>query len=105
MISLATSKNFNIYGAGVWGVGGVAAAEDGTVFALTGNATQPDPQLDPTDDKAWAHDDLESFGKHSWGSLPVGSGPGSLGDYFNAAVRLGVKLDGTTARLQVLDWF
>jgi hypothetical protein len=25
-------------GAGVWGVGGVAAADDGTVFALTGNA-------------------------------------------------------------------
>ena len=58
MISLAASNNFGIYGGGVWGVGGVAAAEDGTVFALTGNATQ----LDPKDDKAQhPKDRLEGF--------------------------------------------
>jgi len=101
MISLAASNNFGIYGGGVWGVGGVAAAEDGTVFALTGNATQ----LDPKDDKAQhPKGDLQQFGMRYWDSL-AGSGPGSRGDYFNAAVRLGVKLDGTTPQLQVRDWF
>lgn len=100
-ISLAASDNFGIYAGGVWGVGGVAAAEDGTVFALTGNATQ----LDPKDDKAARpNDDLQQFGMRYWDSLD-GSGPGSRHDYFNALVRLGVKLDGPTPQLQVLDWF
>ena len=47
-------------GAGVWGVGGVAAANDGSVFALTGNAGNPPSSY---------------WGGHTGGS-------GSVGDFF-----------------------
>ena len=103
MISLDSSKNFGVHAGGVWGVGGVAAAPDGTVFALTGNATQ----LAVTDTSGNSpQDDLTSFGMNYWGASGAASGgPGSLGDYFNAIVHVGVELGGATPQLTVLDWF
>jgi hypothetical protein len=84
MVSLNTTETYGMYAGGVWGPGGVAAAPDGTVYALTGNATN----------------DPESY----WQNLPA-AGPGSLGDYFQALVRLGVNTSGSTPELTVLDWF
>lgn len=101
MISLNSSNDWGIFAGGVWGPGGVAAADDGTVYALTGNATQlAAGDANGTD----PHDDLTSFGKNYWGAVPP-AGPGSLRDYFNALVRLGVEVSGTTSQLKVLDWF
>lgn len=84
MVSLNSTETYGMYAGGVWGPGGVAAAPDGTVYALTGNATG----------------DPESY----WQNLPA-AGPGSLGDYFQALVRLGITVSGSTPELTVLDWF
>ena len=101
MVSRHSSNTWGIFAGGVWGPGGVAAAADGTVFALTGNAIQ----LAPGDtDGTHPHDDLTSFGMNYWGGIPS-TGPGSVGDYFNGLVRLGITVSGTTPELTVLDWF
>ncbi len=84
MVSLNSSNTYGMFAGGIWGPGGVAAADDGTVYALTGNATG-DPAA-------------------YWGALPA-AGPGSLGDYFNALVRVGVEVSGVSSNLAVLDWF
>ena len=84
MISLNSSNTWGVFAGGIWGPGGVAAAPDGTVYALTGNATG----------------DQASY----WQNMPA-TGPGSIGDYFNALVRLGVTFSGSTPQLEVLDWF
>jgi hypothetical protein len=102
MISLNSSTNLGLYAGGVWGPGGVAAAPDGTVYALTGNATQlgsvaSDPQGNNP------QDGLESFGDY-WGTVSA-LGPGNLGDYFNALVRLEITGTGSTSQIQVRDWF
>lgn len=101
MVSLSSSSTWGIFAGGVWGPGGVAAAVDGTVYALTGNATQ----LAPSDAAGTnPQDDLTHFGKNYWHDIPA-TGPGSVGDYFNALVRLGITVSGSTQRLTVLDWF
>jgi hypothetical protein len=87
MISPDTFKNFNIFGAGVWGPGGVAAAADGSVYALTGNAP---PNTLPS---------------QYWAALNQADGPGGKQDYFQAVVRLGVEISGSSPQLSVLDWF
>lgn len=79
-------------GAGVWGVGGVAAANDGTVFALTGNAGNPP-------DPYW------NYLKANPVSSTQPAGPGNLGDFFQAAVHLGVEISGSGPQLAVNDWF
>lgn len=84
MMSLNSTNTYGMYAAGIWGPGGVAAGADGTVYALTGNATG-DPAA-------------------YWTALPV-AGPGSIGDYFNGVVRVGVEVSGSTPELTVLDWF
>jgi hypothetical protein len=84
MISLNSTNKYGMYAGGIWGPGGVAAGNDGTVYALTGNATG-DPAA-------------------YWTALPA-AGPGSLGDYFNALVRVGVEVAGASSELAVLDWF
>ena len=101
MISLNSSNTWGIFAGGVWGPGGVAAAPDGTVYALTGNATQI-----ATGDVSGSspQDNLTSFGKNYWGAVPA-TGPGSLGDFFNALVRVGVTGSGSSSQLKVLDWF
>jgi len=100
MISSNTATSLTIFGGGIWGTGGVAAAGDGTVFALTGNATQ----FKASDTGGTGpNDKLDTYGNY-WGTLPA-AGPGSLGDYFNGAVRVGVEISGTTPQLTVLDWF
>jgi hypothetical protein len=101
MISLHSSNTWGIFAGGIWGPGGLAAAPDGTVYALTGNAIQLAASDGPGDNPA---DDLTSFGKNYWHDIP-GTGPGSIGDYFNALVHLGVTFSGSTPQLQVLDWF
>lgn len=101
MISLTSSNTWGIFGAGVWGPGGVAAADDGSVYALTGNATQLKPSDTPGNNP---NDSLDDPGMDYWSNVP-GTGPGSLGDYFNAVVRLGVQVSGSTPSLTVLDWF
>jgi hypothetical protein len=101
MVSLTSSNTWGIFAGGVWGPGGVAAAVDGSVYALTGNATQL-----AASDATGNHpqDNLTSFGKNYWGDIPA-AGPGSIGDYFNALVRVGVEVSGSTPKLTVLDWF
>lgn len=84
MISLKSTNTYGMYAGGIWGPGGLAAGNDGTVYALTGNATG-DPAA-------------------YWTALPA-AGPGSLGDYFNALVRVGVEVSGASSELAVLDWF
>jgi len=84
MISLNSSNTLGVFGGGIWGPGGVAAAPDGTVYALTGNAT--------------------GIQNSYWNNLPA-AGPGSIGDYFQALVHLGVTISGSTPKLEVLDWF
>jgi hypothetical protein len=84
MVSLNSSNTQGIFGGGVWGPGGGAAALDDTVYALTGNAT--------------------GTGMGYWGSIPA-AGPGSIGDYFNGLVRVGVEVLGSTPQLTVVDWF
>lgn len=104
MISEHSSNTWGIFAAGVWGPGGMAAADDGTVYALTGNATQ----LDPSDTAGNSpQDNLTSFGMDYWGSIPSPppKGPGIQGDYFNALVHLGIKGHGSSAHIEVLDWF
>jgi hypothetical protein len=78
------SQKTAVYAGGVWGPGGVAAAADGTVFALTGNATNASAAY--------------------WTSLGA-KGPGSVGDYFNGIVRVSVTGSGPSAKLNVVDWF
>jgi hypothetical protein len=101
MVSLNSSNTWGIFAGGVWGPGGVAAAADGTVYALTGNATQLAASDTPGNNP---QDNLTSFGKNYWGDIPA-AGPGSIGDFFNALVRVGVEVSGTTSQLTVLDWF
>jgi hypothetical protein len=84
MISLHSSNTWGVFGAGIWGPGGLAAAPDGTVYALTGNGT--------------------GAGDTYWNNVPA-AGPGSMGDYFNALVHLGITIAGSTPHLEVLDWF
>jgi hypothetical protein len=79
-----TSYTAGVLGGGIWGPGGVAAAADGSVYALTGNG--------PGADAAY------------W-TAHGGAGPGQAGGYFNALVRLGVTISGTTPSVGVLDWF
>jgi hypothetical protein len=101
MVSLNSSSKWGIFAGGVWGPGGVAAAADGTVYALTGNATQ----LAASDTAGNnPQDDLTSFGMNYWSDIPA-AGPGSIGDFFNGLVRLGVEVSGSTSQLTVLDWF
>jgi hypothetical protein len=83
MVSVKSSNTWGIFAGGVWGPGGVAAATDGTVYTLTGNATRPGVG--------------DSLGNY-WQGIPA-SGPGSIGDYFNALVRLGVNGSGSSAQL------
>jgi hypothetical protein len=85
MISL-NSSNSGIYAGGIWGPGGVAAANDGSVYALTGNAT--------------------GVTQNYWNSGNISSaGPGSISDYFNAVVRVVVDTSGPTPQLTVPHWF
>lgn len=79
-----TSYTAGVLGGGIWGPGGVAAADDGTVFALTGNG--------PGTDSAY------------WTAHGT-SGPGQADGWFNALVRVGVSVSGTTPSIDVLDWF
>jgi hypothetical protein len=72
------SPTINVFGGGIWGPGGVAAASDGTIYVATGNGTTADDTY--------------------WAKIPPGKHPGDLGDYFIAVV----KLD---AGLNVLDWY
>ena len=101
MVALNSSNKWGIFAGGVWGPGGVAGAADGTVYALTGNATQL-----AASDTAGSNpqDNLTSFGMNYWGDIPA-AGPGNIGDFFNALVRLGVEVSGPTSQLAVLDWF
>lgn len=101
-ISLDSSNNWGIFAGGVWGPGGVAAAaNDGSVYALTGNATQLDPSDVSGNNPV---DNLTSFGKNYWQHVPA-TGPGSLGDYFNALVRLAIVESDSGPQIKVLDWF
>lgn len=84
MVSLTSTDTYGMFAGGVWGPGGPAAATDGTVFAMTGNATNTP--------------------NNYWTGLPTG-GPGGRRDYFMGIVRLGVTLSGSTPELNVLDWF
>ena len=84
MISLTSSNTWDLFAGGVWGPGGVAAAADGTVYALTGNATG----------------DLTSY----WNGISA-AGPGANDDYFNALVRLRVTGSGSSSQISVVDWF
>lgn len=101
MVSLNSSNNLGIFAGGVWGPGGVAAAQDGSVFALTGNAIQLD-----SGDTAGANpqDDLTSFGKDYWSTVTA-TGPGGKGDYFNALVKLGIAFSGSNPEIDALDYF
>jgi hypothetical protein len=108
MISFNSSNRWGVYAAGVWGPGGVAAADDGSVFALTGNATQ----FAPSDSTATnGSNTLTAFGMDYWGDAAWSNvndptaGPGSLGDYFNGIVHVGVDTSGSTPKLKVQDWF
>lgn len=92
MSSLPSTDAWNVYGSGVWGPGGAAAASDGSVYALTGNATQTtgdDRLLTP----------------NYWQPDPNPVIPGERNDFFNALVRLGVDASGATPEVRVLDWF
>jgi hypothetical protein len=93
MISLNTS-NSGIYAGGVWGPGGVAAADDGSVFALTGNATNVTQSY-------WTQS-IVSAGQTT---TILSVGPGANNDYFNGIVQIGVDTSGASPRLQVLGWF
>jgi hypothetical protein len=104
MVSQNSSNNWGVFAGGIWGPGGMAADDDGAVYALTGNATQ----LDPGDVSGNnPHDDLNSFGMNYWANIPAPphKGPGTQGDYFNGLVRLSIKHSGPNARIEVLDWF
>ena len=103
MVSLNSTNNWGIYGGGVWGPGGVAAGPDGSVYVLTGNATQLD-SVQADAEGTNPQDDLQSFGMDYWANAPA-AGPGSQGDYFNGVVRLGIVLNGAMPELTVLDWF
>jgi hypothetical protein len=103
MISLNSSNTYGIFAGGVWGPGGVAAASDGTVYALTGNATQVKAGTSGLSG-ADVDDNLTSFSENYWGAVPA-AGPGSLSDYFLALVRMGVEVTGSTSQIAVLDWF
>ena len=79
-----------------------------SVFALTGNATQ----FAPSDTAAInGNDNLTSFGMDYWGDAAwsnvndPAAGPGSLGDYFNAIVRVKLEFSGSTPQLAVTGWF
>jgi hypothetical protein len=89
MISLGSFNNsaWKLRGAGIWGVGGLAAANDSTVYTLTGNGGL----------------DLNPPPPSYWISNP--DGPGKAEDFFQAAVRLGVEASGSGSQLVVLDWF
>jgi hypothetical protein len=93
MISQNSSTNLQIFAGGVWGLGGVAEAGDGSVFALTGNATQSPNANDKLNDPNY------------WAGAAASNGPGSLGDYFNAIVKLQISGSGNSAQLSVADWF
>jgi len=77
----------NLRCGGVWGVGGVAAAQDQTVYALTGNGCAGPNGNDILP---------QSF----WSSNPTG--PGTSGSYFQALVRIGPTRG---AEIAVVDWF
>jgi hypothetical protein len=83
MISL-NSSNSGIYAGGIWGPGGLAAAADGSVYALTGNATGT---------------------QNYWTPNILSAGPGSISDYFNAVVRVVLDNSGATPQLTVHQWF
>jgi hypothetical protein len=89
------NKVFKLRGGGVWGVGGLAAAVDGTVYALTGNAGN-DMKAPP---------DMNAPPDSYWTDPAYAKSPGYARDFFQAAVRLGVEVSGSGSHLVVHDWF
>ncbi len=84
-MSLNSTNTYGMYAGRIWGPGGVrGGSRRYRLRPSTGNATG-DPAA-------------------YWTSLPA-AGPGSLGDYFNALVRVGVEVSGSSPDLTVLDWF
>jgi hypothetical protein len=100
-ISANSNQRYGIYDGGLWGIASVAGAPDGSVYALTANATQ----VSPSDTKG-LHPGrgLKQFGENYWASVPD-TGPGSIGDYFQAMLRLGVPQPAQGAAVPVVDWF
>jgi hypothetical protein len=94
-ITRSVSPSWNtVYGGGVWGPGGVAAAPDGTLYVGTGNG-KFGPDGDPN---------AAMYNTNYWSAIPA-SGPGSRGDYFIAVLKLGVTWSGWTGSLTALGWY
>ncbi len=97
-----------LLGAGAWGPGGAAAANDATLYVATGNAPDSAPRAFAADvvpcappPPAGSYAGDTSY----WAHLPAGVHPGDSGEYFLAVVRLGLQRTSGPLRMKVEDWF
>jgi len=88
-----------VWGGGVWGPGGAAAAADGTHYIATGNGFiyVPSTTIPPGGNAG--------IPASYWTSLSPGEHPADIGDYFIGVVKVGVAWMGYTPHLAVLDWY
>lgn len=85
-----------VYGGGIWGPGGVAAAPDGTLYVGTGNGIMWPANATPAL--------VDQHQNTYFGALPA-SGPGGRGDYFIAVLKLGITWSGWNGSLTPLGWY